>query len=68
LLDSDFAANLLQIDSRHGSPGRMKSVGVELPSEQRRGPGIYAAGLGSCFAALASWCGKGTGRLTRLAR
>src|SRR5208282_611355 len=30
LLDSDVAANLLQIDSRHGSPGRIKSVGVGL--------------------------------------
>ena len=43
LLDSDRVANLLQIDSRHGSLGGMKSVGVGLRGNREEAPVVTAA-------------------------
>ena len=66
LLDSDLVAKVPQVDARHGSDGSMENACVGVLREQRRGPGIYDADVGSGFATLPSL--SGTGRLRRLAR
>ena len=56
LLDLDFAANLLQIDSRHGSPGRMESVGVGLGANREEAK-VVTAWVWEALSPLCRPCG-----------
>ena len=56
LLDSDFAANLLQIDSRHGAPGRMKSTGLGFHTNREEAQ-VLTVSLGEVPSPLCRPCG-----------